>query len=140
MLNENEPKGDDMTAAAKSIKIPGPDHPITTARNPNRVVVTFAGHVIAETQEAFTLKEANYPPVIYVPRKDANMALLKATEHSTYCPYKGDASYFSISAGGREAVNAIWSYEHPHPAMAVIADYLAFYPDRVDAIEERAGV
>jgi uncharacterized protein (DUF427 family) len=140
MLNENEPKGDDMTAAAKSIKIPGPDHPITTARNPNRVVVTFAGHVIAETQDALTLKEANYPPVIYVPRKDANMALLKPTEHTTYCPYKGDASYFSISAGGREAVNAIWSYEHPHPAMAAIADYLAFYPDRVDAIEEHAGV
>jgi uncharacterized protein (DUF427 family) len=129
-----------MTAAAKSIKIPGPDHPISTARNPNRVVVTFAGHVIAETQAALTLKEANYPQVIYVPRKDANMALLKPTEHATYCPYKGDASYFTISAGGREAVNAVWSYEHPHPAMAVIADYLAFYPDRVDAIEERAGI
>jgi uncharacterized protein (DUF427 family) len=129
-----------MTAATKSIKLPGPDHPITTAHNPSRVVVTLAGHVIAETQDALTLKEASYPPVFYIPRKDANMALLKPTEHSTYCPYKGDASYFSISAGGREAVNAVWSYEHPHPAMVVIADYLAFYPDRVDAIEEHASV
>ena len=127
-----------MTAAAKSIKIPGSDHPITTAHNPNRVVVTFAGHIIAETHDALTLKEASYPPVFYIPRKDVNMALLKPTEHTTYCPYKGDASYFTISAGGRNAVNAIWSYEHPYTAVAEISGHLAFYPDRVDAIEEHS--
>jgi uncharacterized protein (DUF427 family) len=129
-----------MTAAAKSIKIPGPDHPITTTRNLKRVVISFAGHVIADTRDALILKEANYPPVLYIPRNDANMALLKPTAHTTYCPYKGDASYFTISADGRNSVNAVWSYEHPHPAMSAITDYLAFYPDRVDAIEEHAGV
>jgi uncharacterized protein (DUF427 family) len=125
-----------MTSATKPVKIPGPDHPITTTHNKNRVVVTFAGHIIADTHDALTLKEASYPAVFYIPRKDANMSLLSPTEHTTYCPYKGDASYFSISAGGREAANAVWTYEHPHPAMKLIADYLAFYPDRVDAIEE----
>ncbi len=129
-----------MSTAAKSIKVPGPDHPITTTHNSNHVVVTVAGHVIADTHDALTLKEASYPPVLYIPRKDANMALLKPTEHTTYCPYKGDASYFTISVDGREAANAVWSYEHPHPAMVAIAGYLAFYPDRVDAIEERASV
>lgn len=129
-----------MSTAAKSIKVPGPDHPITTTHNSNHVVVTVAGHVIADTHDALTLKEASYPPVLYIPRKDANMALLKPTEHTTYCPYKGDASYFTISVDGREAANAVWSYEHPHPAMVAIAGYLAFYPDRVDAIEEGASV
>ncbi len=122
------------------MKIPGPDHPITTTPNPKRVRVSVGGDVIAETTRALTLKEASYPAVQYIPREDAVSSKLQRTDHSTYCPYKGDASYFSISAGGREAANAVWSYEHPHPAMAVIADYLAFYPDRVDAIEERAGV
>ena len=125
-----------MTEATKPIKIPGPDHPIAVARNPNQVIVTFAGHVIADTREALTLKEASYPPVFYIPRQDIHMALLQRTEHATYCPYKGDASYFTLAAGGRAAANAVWTYEHPHPAMTVIKDHLAFYPDRVDAIEE----
>ena len=126
-----------MNQTVKPVKIPGPDHPITVTPNPNQVVVTFAGRVIADTRDALTLKEASYPPVFYIPRKDVNMALLRRTDHSTYCPYKGDAGYFSIAAGGREAANAVWTYEHPHAAMTIIADYLAFYPDRVDAIEER---
>jgi len=118
------------------MKLPGPDHPITIAPNGKRVRVTFAGEVIADTRRALTLKEANYPPVQYIPRADAAMRLLRKTEHHTVCPYKGEATYFSIAAGGRTAENAVWSYEEPYPAMADIAGYLAFYPNRVDAIEE----
>jgi len=125
-----------MTTAAKPIKIPGPDHPITIGKNPNRVIVTFAGHVIADTRHALTLKEATYPPVFYIPRDDVNMALLHRTDRTTYCPYKGDASYFSIAVDGRQIADAAWSYEHPHAAAADIVERLAFYPDRVDAIEE----
>ena len=118
------------------MKLPGPDHPITITRNGNRVRVTFAGLVIADTTRALTLREAGYPPVHYIPRADANMSLLKPTSHASHCPYKGDASYFTIEADGRMAENAVWSYEQPFPAMAEIAGYLAFYPNRVDAIEE----
>ena len=118
------------------MKLPGPDHPITITPNPKRLRVTFNGQVVAESSRALTLQEASYPPVQYIPREDADAALLKRTERSTHCPYKGDASYYSIEDGGRRAENAIWSYEAPFPAMAEIAGHLAFYPDRVDAIEE----
>ena len=118
------------------MKIPGPDHPITVAKNEKIVRVTFAGRVIADTTQALTLKEASYKPVFYIPRADADMSLLKRTGHQTHCPYKGDASYFSIVVDGHSAENAVWSYEQPFPAMAEIKDHLAFYPDRVDAIEE----
>ena len=118
------------------MKLPGPDHPITITPNPKRLRVTFAGQVVAETSRALTLQEASYPAVQYIPREDANMALLSRTARSTHCPYKGDASYYSIEAGGRRAENAIWTYETPFPAMAQIAGHLAFYSDRVDRIEE----
>jgi uncharacterized protein (DUF427 family) len=118
------------------MKLPGPDHPIIITPNPKRLRVTFAGQVVAETTRALTLQEASYPAVQYIPREDADPALLKRTERSTHCPYKGDASYYSIEAGGRRAENAIWSYETPFPAMAQIAGHLAFSPDRVDRIEE----
>jgi hypothetical protein len=85
---------------AKPIKTPGPDHPISIERNPSRVVVTLAGRVIADTIHALTLREAGYRPVHYIPREDVDMAAIERTQHSTYCPYKGDASYYSISAGG----------------------------------------
>jgi uncharacterized protein (DUF427 family) len=117
------------------MKVPGPDHPITITKNAKRVRVTFAGAVIADTMQALTLQEASYPAVQYIPRGDANMELLKATAHASHCPYKGDASYFTIEAGGRAAENAVWSYQQPFPAMAEIKDYLAFYPSRVDKIE-----
>jgi len=119
-----------------AMKLPGPDHPITIAPNGRRVRVTFAGVVIAESTRALTLKEAGYPPVHYIPRADATMSLLKPTAHASHCPYKGDASYFTVQAGGRTAENAAWSYATPYPAMAEIKAYLAFYPDRVDKIEE----
>ena len=124
-------------ATARSIKVPGPDHPIAIERNPKRVVITAAGLVVADTRDALVLREASYPAVQYVPRKDVNMALLERTEHATYCPYKGDCSYFSIPLGGDRSANAVWTYEAPYPAVMLIKDHLAFYPDRVDAIEER---
>src|SRR6202166_1929906 len=83
----------------KQIKIPGPDHPITIEANPSRVVVKVGGKVIADTRDALTLREASYPSVQYIPRRDVDMAALTRSEHRTYCPYKGDASYYSISAG-----------------------------------------
>jgi uncharacterized protein (DUF427 family) len=122
----------------KPIKTPGPGHPITIERNPSRVVVTLAGMVIADTVDALALREASYPPVQYIPRKDVDMTALERTQHSTYCPYKGDASYYSIPAGGERSVNAIWTYEEPYEAVAAIRDHVAFYPDRVDSIDERA--
>lgn len=118
------------------MKLPGPDHPITIARNGGRVRVSFAGKTIAETANALTLKEASYPPVFYIPRADADMSALTPTAHHTHCPYKGDASYFTIAVGSRTAENAVWSYEQPFPAVAEIKEHLAFYPNRVDKIEE----
>ena len=122
---------------AKPIKIPGPDHPISVERNTGRVVVSVAGRAIADTHEALTLREAHYPPVQYIPRKDVDMNLLVRTQRTTYCPYKGDACYFSIPLGGERSIDAVWSYEAPYDAVAEIKDYLAFYPDRVDTIEVR---
>jgi len=118
------------------MKIPGPDHPITIAKHDRRVRVIFDGAVIADTTRALALKESSYPMAFYIPRADADMARLARSPRVTHCPYKGDASYFSIETAGRRADNAVWSYEEPFPAMAEIKDHLAFYPDRVDRIEE----
>src|ERR1700761_5334910 len=121
------------------MKIPGPDHPITITANPKRVRVTAGNIVIADTTHALTLKEASYPAVQYVPRSDANMALLQRTERTTHCPYKGDASYYSVVADGKTLENSIWTYETPFPAMAEISGHLAFYPDKVKIEEVAEG-
>src|SRR5277367_3715765 len=118
----------------RQIKIPGPDHPISIDANPSRIVVTVGGKVIADSRDALTLREASYPAVQYIPRRDVDMAALTRSEHTTYCPYKGDASYYSIPAGGDRSVNAVWTYESPFEAMTQIKEYVAFYPDRVDEI------
>ena len=115
-------------------KIPGPDHPIEIQPTASRVVVTVGGRVIADTHAALTLREAAYPAVQYIPRRDVDMAELARSEHTTWCPYKGEASYYGIPAGGERSANAIWTYETPFPAMAAIKGYVAFYPDRVDSI------
>jgi uncharacterized protein (DUF427 family) len=128
-----------VSTATKPIKVPGADHPITIAPNPNRVVISVSRRVIADTRDALTLRESTYPPVQYVPRKDVDLALLERTDHATYCPYKGDCGYFSIPVGGKRSTNAVWTYEDPYAAVGAIKDHLAFYPDRVDAIEERRG-
>jgi uncharacterized protein (DUF427 family) len=124
----------EAASKAKAIKVPGPDHPITIERNPKRVVVKVAGRIVAETGDALTLREASYPPVQYIPRRDVDMSLLKRTDHQTYCPYKGDCAYFSIPVGGARSTNAVWTYETPYEAVASIKDHLAFYPDRVEEI------
>jgi uncharacterized protein (DUF427 family) len=117
-------------------KIPGPDHPISISHNDGRVVVKVAGQIIADTQAALRLAEASYPAVLYIPRADVDMSKLQRTEHATYCPYKGDCSYYSIPSGGSKSINAVWSYEKPYAAVAQIDHHLAFYPSRVDSIED----
>jgi len=121
----------------KKVMLPGPDHPISIQRNPARVVVSAAGRVIADTGNALTLREADYPAVQYISREDVDFSQLERTDHATYCPYKGECSYYSIPAGEKKSVNAVWSYEDPFPAVAQIGGHLAFYPDRVDEIAEQ---
>ena len=121
----------------KRAKVPGPDHPITIERNPARVVVVVAGRVIADTCDAVTLREESYAAVQYVPRKDVDMSALERSAHATFCPYKGDCAYYSVVIDGRRSLNAVWTYEAPFPAVSEIRGYLAFYPERVDAIGER---
>jgi uncharacterized protein (DUF427 family) len=120
----------------KTAKIPNSEHPITVERNKSRVRVTVAGRVVANTARALTLRESDYPPVHYVPREDVDMSMLERSDNESYCPYKGDAAYYSIAAGGDRGKNAVWTYEAPYDAVAEIKEYLAFYPDRVDSIEE----
>jgi uncharacterized protein (DUF427 family) len=121
----------------KQIKKPGPDHPISIEHSPARIVVSVASRVIADTSNSLTLREADYPPVQYIPREDVDLSQLKRTDHVTYCPYKGDCNYYNIPAGGRKSVNAVWTYEDPYPAVAQIKGHVAFYPDRVDKIAEQ---
>jgi uncharacterized protein (DUF427 family) len=121
----------------KQIKLPGPDHPISIQRNPARVVVSVARQVIADTRNALTLREGDYSPVQYIPREDVDFTQLEQTDHATYCPYKGDCSYYSVPAGGKKSVNAVWTYEDPYPAVAQIKGHIAFYPDRVEEIAEQ---
>jgi uncharacterized protein (DUF427 family) len=108
-----------------------PDHRISTASVKSHVQVIFKGEVIADTRDAVAMKEGSYPTVYYVPRKDVRMDRLMRTNHSTYCPFKGHASYFSLADGPQ---NAVWSYEQPYDEVAVIKGLLAFYPDKVDSI------
>jgi uncharacterized protein (DUF427 family) len=112
-------------------RIPGPDHPITIGKNPDRVVVKAGDQVIADTRDALSLQEASYPAVQYIPRDDVDLTLLERTDHHTYCPYKGNASYYSVLPAGPAGVNAVWTYEQPYDAVGDIREYLAFYPDKV---------
>lgn len=117
---------------SKQILQPGIDHPITITPTAGRVTVTLDGVVVADSRAALTLRESTYPAVQYIPRADVDMSLLERTDHATYCPFKGDCSYYSIVPGGERTVNAVWTYESPYTAVAAIEDHLAFYPDRVD--------
>jgi uncharacterized protein (DUF427 family) len=120
-----------------TIKIPGPDHPITIGPAGGHVTVRAGGAVIASSARALVLREAAYPPVLYIPREDVAMDRLERTARVTHCPYKGECAYFSVTAAGPAGANAAWSYESPYPAVAAIRGHLAFYPDRVDAIDWR---
>ena len=121
--------------SSKPVKIPGPDHPISITPTRGRVTVSVDGKRVADTRKALTLKEAAYPAVQYIPREDVDMTRLQRSSHQTYCPYKGDCAHYSIPSGGQRSVDAVWTYEHPYAAVSAIREYLAFYPDRVDAIE-----
>ena len=104
---------------------------ITTKPAGARVQVTAQGEVIADSVDAIRLEEGSYPAAYYFPRKDVRMERLERTAHSTHCPHKGDASYFSIKGGPQ---NAVWSYEAPFDKVAAIRELVAFYPDKVDSI------
>ena len=118
------------------MKQPGTDHPITITPNPHRIRVMLGGFIVAETTQALTLQEATFPPVLYIPRGDVHMDLLDPTEHRTHCPYKGDASYFTVNGGGLVRENAAWSYEEPTSSVSAIKEHIAFYPEKMDDIEE----
>ena len=113
-------------------KIPGPDHPITVEPTGTRVVARIGEQVVADTTRALTLREANYPPVQYIPLEDVDPALLTDSATQTYCPYKGDASYYSLNGSGGELTDAVWTYREPYASVADIAGHVAFYTDRVD--------
>lgn len=121
------------------MKLPGPDHPITIAASPKRLQVVYHGHVIVDSERALTLKEASYHAVAYFPREDADMAFFTRSDRVTYCPYKGEANYFTLLMDGRLAENAVWTYENPYPAMEQIRGMLAFYPNQVEVREVGAA-
>ena len=113
--------------------IPGPDHPITVERWAGTVTVRHGEAVLAETDRALVLREADYPVVHYVPLEDVRSDLLRPSGHHTWCPYKGEASYYDIAGteGEAELPASIWYYPDPFPAVAGIKDHVAFYTDRV---------
>jgi uncharacterized protein (DUF427 family) len=117
------------------MKIPGPDHPITLEPSRRRVRAAFQRHVIGDTTDALVLREAGYPPVYYLPMQDLDMSFLTRTEHHTSCPYKGEASYWTIYMDGVLAENAAWAYEDPYPTVAAIKGRVAFYPNAVEVYE-----
>ena len=111
---------------------PGPDHPITISPTGQHVVVRAGDQVMAETDRALTLEEANYGPVQYVPLEDVDSAVLRSTDHETYCPFKGEASYYTVTTPAGELENVIWTYTEPYDAVSEIAGHAAFYTDRVE--------
>ncbi len=116
------------------MKIPGPDHPITVEAAAETVTVVFNGKTVARSSRALKMQEASYPPVYYIPLADVDRAALTKTAHGSYCPYKGDASYYTMTVGIESAENAVWAYEEPYDAVAGIAGHIAFYTDRVDSV------
>ena len=126
---------DSKSSKDKEIKNPGPDHPIAISPAEGKVRVTVAGRIVAESTRALRLEEKGYPPAYYLPSSDADLSLLIRTMHYTYCPYKGDCTYYSIPFGGTKSENAVWTYENPYEAVSLIKAHLAFFPSRVDAIE-----
>ena len=118
---------------------PSHPHAITIEKSPNRIKVSFNGTVVADTTQALILKEGPLPPATYIPREDVQMSYLERTDHSTHCPFKGHASYFSVHVGDRTADNAVWTYETPIDSVAQIKDCLSFYKEKLDVSEESPG-
>jgi uncharacterized protein (DUF427 family) len=123
---------------SRDIKTPGPDHPITITSSDDHVVVRSGEATIADSRSTLVLREANYPPVRYIPLADIDRSQLVDSELTTYCPYKGEASYYSIAPDAERGTDAVWFYDDPRPAVAEIKDYVAFYPDRVEFSVEAA--
>ena len=119
----------------KRVLLPGPDHPITLEPTGARVTVRVGGRVVADTENAVTLREASYPAVQYIPLADVDPTVLEPSELTTHCPYKGDASYYSLRVGENVVPDALWYYPEPNEAVVGITGHAAFYPNRVDAIE-----
>jgi uncharacterized protein (DUF427 family) len=117
---------------AREQLIPGPDHPITVTPTGQRVTVKVGDRTIADTTDAFTLQEASYPAVQYLPLDAVDISVLRPSENTTYCPYKGEASYYSLVTDEGESTDAIWTYRRPYDAVADIQDHVAFYPDKVE--------
>ena len=125
---------------SRAVLLPNDEHPITVEPTGNRVVVRVGGKVVADSRNALTLQESTYPAVQYIPMADVDQTVLQPTETSTYCPFKGDASYYSVETPDGQIVDdVIWTYEKPHPAMAEIAGHVAFYADRADITIEPAA-
>jgi uncharacterized protein (DUF427 family) len=123
---------------SRTVKIPDASHPITISPAGAHVTVRLGGTVIAETDSALALAESTYPVVQYIPLGDVNQSLLERTTTQTYCPYKGDASYYSVKTPGGTETDLIWTYEHPYPSVAEIAGHVAFYPDRAEVAVDPA--
>ncbi|WP_333767031.1 DUF427 domain-containing protein [Streptomyces sp. IBSBF 2435] len=119
----------------RTVKTPGPDHPITVEPNPSRVVVRAGGRVVADTTRALTLRESSYPAVQYIPLDDVEPTALEPTDSRTYCPYKGDASYYSLVTADGTVADAVWTYDKPYDAVSPIAGHVAFYPEHVELSE-----
>ena len=117
---------------SRTVLIPDATHPITVTPTGSHVTVRVGETVVAETDSALSLAEANYPVAQYIPLADVNQTLLERTTAQTYCPYKGDASYYSVKTQDGTEADLIWTYEHPYPAVAEIAGHVAFYPNRAE--------
>jgi uncharacterized protein (DUF427 family) len=116
----------------KQVLVPGPDHPITVTPADSTVTVSFGGRIIAKTDDALVLQESTYPAVHYLPLDAVDADVLEVSDHASYCPFKGDASYYSLDDGEHRSEDAVWSYVEPYEAVSEIAGRVAFYPDRVD--------
>lgn len=117
---------------SRQMKLPGPDHQISVVPSTDRVLVRSGGTTIADSRSTLVLRETNYPAVRYVPLADVDRSLLVASDLTTYCPYKGDASYYSVISDRERGTDAVWFYDQPYPAVSEIKDHVAFYPDRVE--------
>jgi uncharacterized protein (DUF427 family) len=117
-------------ASGRPVLEPGPDHPISITPTPTKVTVSVGDQVVAVSDHALTLSESNYPPAQYLPLTDVNPDLITSTSTATYCPYKGDCSYYTVAAPGGDLVDAAWTYRQPYPAVAEITEYVAFYPNK----------
>lgn len=117
----------------RPIHLPTDEYPITVTPTGRRVTVRIGGEIIADSANALTLQESNHPAVQYIPLADVKTELLTRTLTASYCPFKGDAAYYSVTtAGGQTVADVIWTYEQPFPAVAPIAGHVAFYPDKAD--------